>query len=80
MSHQHTRNFINKLIILHCEIELYYTNLIISYHYITATVSLTMLITYLEYFGFVIRIYQKRADDLVTRDINKTENSIDYRL
>ncbi len=51
--------------------ELYYTNLILSpYHYITATVSLTILITYLEYFGFVIRVYQKRADDLVTRDIN----------
>jgi hypothetical protein len=29
-----------------------------------------MLITYLEYFGFVIRVNQKRVDDLITRDIN----------
>ncbi len=39
-----------------------------------------MLITYLEYFGFVIRVNQKRADDLVTRDIKKAENSVDCRL
>ncbi len=54
---------------LHCDIELHYTYPIISYH-ITATVSLTILITYLEYFGFVIRVYQKRAHDLVATDIN----------
>ncbi len=46
----------------------------------TATVSLIILITYLEYFGFVIRVNQKRADDLVTRDINKIESSINCRL
>ncbi len=58
--------------VLHCEMELHYTYPIISlYHYIAATVSLTMLITYLEYFGFVIRVNQKRADDLVTRYINR---------
>jgi hypothetical protein len=73
--------------ILHCEIELHYTYHIISYHYITislyhyitATVSLTILITYLEYFGFVTRVNQKRAHDLVTRDIKKTDNSADCR-
>jgi hypothetical protein len=43
---------------------------ILSHHYITATVSLTILITYLEYFGFVTRVNQKRVHDLVTRDIN----------
>ncbi len=37
----------------------------------TATVSLSILITYLEYFGFVTRVNQKRAHDLVTRDINR---------
>ncbi len=67
------------MIIFCCEIELYYTYPILSYHYITATVSLTILITYLEYFGFVIRVNQNRADDLVTRDIKKTENSVDCR-
>ncbi len=56
--------------ILHCEMELHYTYLILCYHYITATVSLTILITYLEYFGFVIRVYQKRVHDLVDRYIN----------
>ncbi len=71
MSHQqYTGNFINKLI-SHCDIDLYYTNLILSYHYITATVSLTMLITYLEYFGFATRVNQKQVDDLVTRDISR---------
>jgi hypothetical protein len=41
-----------------------------NYRAIVLKVLIKMFITYLEYFGFVIRVNQKRADDLVIRDIN----------